>query len=78
MKFRPSQTGNEEFQLDFDLMMDRKRKEKRRYRKRKDIALINDNDDAIARLIADMRQAARFKIIMQWSPGIRATWGPRS
>ena len=28
-------------------------------KRRKDIELINDNDDAIARLIADMRAAAR-------------------
>ena len=44
---------------DFDLMLDRKREENRRYRRRKDIDIINDNDDAIATLIADMRQAAR-------------------
>lgn len=30
-----------------------------RKRSRRDIDLINDNDDAIARLIADMRAAAR-------------------
>jgi transcription factor SPN1 len=47
---------------DFDLMMETKRAENRanrQTRRRKDIELINDNDDAIARLIADMRQAAR-------------------
>lgn len=45
--------------IDFDIMLERKRQENRRYRKKKDIQIINDNDDAIARLIADMRQAAR-------------------
>merc|ERR1712013_214782 len=38
---------------DFDMMMEKKR------RKKKDIDLINDNDDQIAQLIADMRVAAR-------------------
>lgn len=45
--------------LDFDLMMEQKRAANRRYRKRRDIEMINDNDDAIAKMIADMRQAAR-------------------
>ena len=40
-------------------MLEQKRAANRRYRKRKDIDVINDNDDAIAKLIADMRQAAR-------------------
>ena len=44
---------------DFDAMMDKKRSEMKKRRKKKDIDLINDNDDAIARLIADMRVAAR-------------------
>lgn len=44
---------------DFDAMMDKKRMEMKKRRKKKDIDLINDNDDAIARLIADMRVAAR-------------------
>ncbi|CAB4066228.1 SPN1 [Lepeophtheirus salmonis] len=44
---------------DFDQMMEKKRAEKRNKRRKKDIDLINDNDDAIARLIADMRMAAR-------------------
>jgi len=44
---------------DFDMMMERKRCDQRKRRKKKDIDLINDNDDAIARLIADMRVAAR-------------------
>ena len=45
--------------LDFDLMLQRKKDENRRHRKRTGIDVINDNDDAIARMIADMRQAAR-------------------
>ena len=50
--------GAGEFVLDFDLMMEQKKAERRRKRK-KDIDLINDNDDAIAKMIADMRLAAR-------------------
>jgi len=45
--------------LDFDLMLQRKREANRRYRKKTGIDVINDNDDAIAKMIADMRQAAR-------------------
>lgn len=41
------------------MMMDKKRGEMKKRRKKKDIDLINDNDDQIARLIADMRVAAR-------------------
>ncbi len=44
---------------DFDIMLEQKRAENRRRRRRKDIDLINDNDDAIAKMIADMRLAAR-------------------
>ena len=48
--------------LDFDLMMQKKREENRKLhnkrRKTKDIDMINDNDDAIAKLMADMRMAA--------------------
>jgi transcription factor SPN1 len=44
---------------DFDMMMERKRADQKKRRKKKDIDLINDNDDQIARLIADMRVAAR-------------------
>ena len=47
-----------EFVSDFDLMMEQQKSLKRRRRK-KDIDLINDNDDAIAKMIADMRLAAR-------------------
>merc|ERR1712088_525160 len=44
---------------DFDIMLERKKAETRRRRRKKDIDLINDNDDAIAKMIADMRLAAR-------------------
>ena len=40
-------------------MLERKKAEGRKRRKKKDIDLINDNDDAIAKMIADMRLAAR-------------------
>ena len=48
---------------DFDIMMQRKKEENRglhnkRRRGPKDIEMINDNDDAIAKLMADMRLAA--------------------
>ncbi|XP_025836535.1 protein IWS1 homolog [Agrilus planipennis] len=39
-------------------MMQRKREEQSKRRKRKDIDIINDNDDIIAQLLADMRIAA--------------------
>lgn len=41
------------------MMLERKKSEMRKKRKRKDIDLINDNDDAIAKMIADMKLAAR-------------------
>lgn len=44
---------------DFDNMMQRKKAENRRLRRKKDIDVINDNDDAIAKMIADMRIAAK-------------------
>jgi len=44
---------------DFDMMLERRRSDQKKRRKKQDIDLINDNDDAIARLIADMRFAAR-------------------
>ena len=44
---------------DFDLMMQRKKEEGRRNRrKRKDIDMINDNDDLIADMITKMKEAA--------------------
>jgi transcription factor SPN1 len=39
-------------------MLQRKREEQSKRRKRKDIDIINDNDDIIAQLLADMRNAA--------------------
>ena len=36
-----------------------KKDENRRHKKKTGIDVINDNDDAIAKMIADMRQAAR-------------------
>lgn len=44
---------------DFDIMLERRKSENKKRRRKKDIDLINDNDDAIARMIADMRMAAR-------------------
>jgi len=44
---------------DFDRMMQKKKAENRRFRRKKDIEVINDNDDAIAKMIADMRIAAK-------------------
>ena len=47
---------------DFDIMMQRTKEENRKLhnkrRRPKDIEMINDNDDAIAKLLADMRLAA--------------------
>ncbi len=47
-----------DFQSDFEAMMARKREEKTKRRKRRDIDIINDNDDIIDQLIQNMRQAA--------------------
>jgi len=47
-----------EFQSDFDEILARCREGKTRRRKRGDISLINDNDDLIAQLLQNMRQAA--------------------
>uniref|UniRef100_A0A182TFZ7 TFIIS N-terminal domain-containing protein n=1 Tax=Anopheles melas TaxID=34690 RepID=A0A182TFZ7_9DIPT len=47
-----------QFMSDFDIMMTKKKEEKSRRRKRNDIDLINDNDDQIAQLLQQMRQAA--------------------
>ncbi|EFX80798.1 hypothetical protein DAPPUDRAFT_196656 [Daphnia pulex] len=46
-----------EFVSDFDLMMARKKDEKRK-RKRKDVDIINDNDDLIAHMIQQMKAAS--------------------
>lgn len=47
---------------DFDLMLQKKREEQSKRRKRKDIDIINDNDDIIAQLLADMRHAAEVSL----------------
>merc|ERR1719228_2195191 len=44
---------------DFDAMMQEKKEANKRYRKKKDIDVINENDDEIAKMIADMRIAAK-------------------
>lgn len=43
---------------DFEVMLARKRDERRGRRRRRDIDIINDNDDLIAQLLQSMRQAA--------------------
>ncbi|KAL7298676.1 hypothetical protein TKK_0008438 [Trichogramma kaykai] len=48
--------GYDDNMSDFDRMLQQKKELKRR-RKRKDIDIINDNDDIIAQLLADMRNA---------------------
>lgn len=50
--------GGSEFVSDFEAMLARKRDEKTKRRKRRDIDIINDNDDIIDQLIQNMRQAA--------------------
>lgn len=49
---------------DFDLMLARKREETTKRRKRRDIDIINDNDDIIDQLIQNMRQAAEVRILI--------------
>ena len=56
---RGDSPGGETGGNDFEMMMARKRAENKRFRKRKDIDVINENDDAIAKMIADMRIAAK-------------------
>lgn len=46
---------------DFDMMLARKKEEASRKRRRKDIDIINDNDDIIAQLLSDMRHAANVR-----------------
>lgn len=50
-----------EFVSDFDLMMARKKDEKRK-RKRKDVDIINDNDDLIAHMIQQMKIASEVNL----------------
>ena len=48
-----------EYASDFDVMMAKRKEEMQRARKkRKDVDLINDNDDLIADLIVKMKEAA--------------------
>ena len=53
-------------------IMVRKRAENKRFRKKKDIDVINENDDAIAKMIADMRIAAKEDrdLNIEGKPGI--------
>ena len=54
------------------VIMVRKRAENKRFRKKKDIDVINENDDAIAKMIADMRIAAKEDrdLNIEGKPGI--------
>lgn len=45
-------------------MLARKRDEKSKRRKRRDIDIINDNDDIIDQLIQNMRQAAEVYFLL--------------
>lgn len=47
-----------DFTSDFEAMLARKKEETSRRRKRRDIDIINDNDDIIDQLIQNMRAAA--------------------
>ncbi|XP_018799470.1 PREDICTED: IWS1-like protein [Bactrocera latifrons] len=49
---------NDNFVSDFDAMLLRKKEEKRVRRRKRDISLINDNDDLIDQLIVGMKNAA--------------------
>ncbi|KAG8277706.1 Transcription factor iws1 [Homalodisca vitripennis] len=46
------------FASDFELMLLKKKEENTKRRKRKDIDIINDNEDIIAQLLSDMKHAA--------------------
>lgn len=49
---------NNEFVNDFEAMLAKRREDGTKRRKRRDIDIINDNDDIIDQLIQDMRAAA--------------------
>lgn len=53
-----NQGGGSHFASDFEAMLARKKDEKGPRRKRRDIDLINDNDDIIDQLLQNMKQAA--------------------
>ena len=54
------------------MRISRKRAENKRFSKKKDIDVINENDDAIAKMIADMRIAAKEDrdLNIEGKPGI--------
>lgn len=58
---------------DFDVMMQRKKEESYRRRKRKNFDIINDSDDVIADLISQMKQAADVSVL----PLIDVMWVTR-
>lgn len=47
-----------DFVSDFDLMMEKKKAEMGRRRKRRDVDIINDNDDIVMAMITQMKEAA--------------------
>jgi hypothetical protein len=55
--------GGGMMEYDFDNMMAKRKAEQSRKRKRRDIDIINDNDDLIAQLIGEMRNAAEVRPI---------------
>lgn len=55
------QYRNNEFVNDFEAMLAKKREDGTKRRKRRDIDIINDNDDIIDQLIQDMRAAAEVR-----------------
>lgn len=55
------QFRNNEFVNDFEAMLAKKREDGTKRRKRRDIDIINDNDDIIDQLIQDMRAAAEVR-----------------
>lgn len=52
-----------DFVNDFETMLARKREDSTKRRKRRDIDIINDNDDIIDQLIQDMRMAAEVMFL---------------
>lgn len=48
---------------DFEAMLAKKREEGTKRRKKRDIDIINDNDDIIDQLIQDMRAAAEVFVL---------------
>lgn len=52
-----------DFVSDFEIMMMKKKEESQKYRrKRRDVDIINDNDDLIADMINKMKTAAEVRI----------------